>query len=207
MAGDSTGDANLLDICKDYLKHKYNKTGQVFLGIIHRLDRPVSGVALFARTSKAASRLSEQFRERTVEKTYFAWVAGGQPSLRAELNDFLLKDKARNFVEVVASNTAGAKSATLTYEMVDREGSNALLEITPQTGRSHQIRVQLASRGYCIVGDVKYGAKRTKRSEAIALHAHSLLFKHPTQRIPIYVELPPSDEWLASFLIQAKPPE
>jgi 23S rRNA pseudouridine1911/1915/1917 synthase len=198
MAGDSTGDLSLLDICKDYVKRQYNKPGKVFLGVVQRLDRPVSGVSLFARTSKSASRLSEQYRKHTIEKTYLAWVSG-RPENRAELHDFLLKDTQRNFVEVVGANTSGAKSASLSYELLEREGRFSLLEIRPRTGRSHQIRVQLASRGLNVVGDVKYGAKQTRRPEAIALHAHSLEFEHPTQRTPIVVHLPQAGDWLSSF--------
>jgi 23S rRNA pseudouridine1911/1915/1917 synthase len=198
MAGDSTGDESLLDMCKDYVKRQYNKPGKVFLGVVQRLDRPVSGVSLFARTSKAASRLSEQFRKHTVEKSYVAWVSG-RPDQRAELHDFLLKDSSRNFVEVVAANTSGAKSASLTYEEIGREGRYSLLEIHPKTGRSHQIRVQLASRGLHIVGDMKYGAKQTRRPEAIALHADSLEFEHPTQRTPVIAHSPLNDDWLSTF--------
>ena len=199
MAGDSTGDANLLDACKEYIKRQYDKPGSVFLGVVQRLDRPVSGVSLFARTSKAASRLAEQFRNHSIEKVYRAWVSG-RPNLRAELHDFLLKNSERNFVEVVGANTAGAKSSALSYELVEEVADYSLLEIRPKSGRPHQIRVQLASRGLNIVGDVKYGAKKTRRAEAIALHAHSLMFEHPTLRTPIVVDQPCGDDWLQSFV-------
>ncbi|QDT39032.1 RluA family pseudouridine synthase [Stratiformator vulcanicus] len=192
--GDQTRDRSLYDDVVDYLVEKYQKPGTAFLGVLHRLDRPVSGVVLFARTSKAAGRVSSQFRERTVRKIYYACVSGVPASASAVLRDHLWKDPGRNFVSTVSPNAPGAKSAALTYRVVATAGSHSLLEIEPQTGRSHQIRVQLASRGWPILGDVKYGSK-TELGHWIALHALALTIEHPTRKEPLTIATPPPDEW------------
>ena len=178
--GDATGEPTLLDAAKEYIKRKYEKPGAVFLGVVHRLDRPVSGVVLFARTSKAAARLSEQFRKRSVEKVYRAIVAGTPPEREAVLQDWLWKDPGRNVTQVVREGTPGAQQAALAIKRLRTAGGRSLVEVRPVTGRSHQIRVQLASRGWPILGDGKYGS--TERLDgAIALHAASLVFRHPTK--------------------------
>ncbi|TWU14453.1 Ribosomal large subunit pseudouridine synthase A [Symmachiella macrocystis] len=190
-AGDRTGDDTLLERSKEYVKQKYAKPGNVYLGIVQRLDRPTSGVVLFARTSKAAARLTKQFRDRTIEKTYLAIVEGNSGPGDAELVDWLKKDEARNIVSVAEPGTAGAKESRLRYRVLKCSGGRRLLEVRPLTGRSHQIRVQLSSRKMPIVGDRKYGA-RVGLGGKIALHAASLTFEHPTRRemMTITAELP-----------------
>jgi 23S rRNA pseudouridine1911/1915/1917 synthase len=176
--------ATLDRVAKDYLKHKYDKQGNVFLGVVHRLDRPVSGVLLFARTSKAAARLSEQFRLGAVEKTYWAVVEGEVAHLAGSLEDWLRKNELARQVEAVPPNTPGSRQALLHYQRRALHGGMAWLEIRPQTGRKHQLRVQLAHAGYPVFGDAKYGSVHTF-GEAIALHARSLTFLHPVRHEPI----------------------
>lgn len=194
VAGDRTGDESLLEQAKAYLKVRYQKPGAVYLGLVHRLDRPVSGVVLFARTSKAASRLSEQFRRGSVKKVYQALVEGRVDPPQAELCDWLLKDEARNIVRVAAPRAAGAKESRLRYRLLERGPQRTLLEVHPLTGRSHQIRVQLAQAGFPIVGDGKYGS-RASLGGAIALHAAALTFEHPTTREPITLTAEQPVDW------------
>lgn len=179
--GDHTGEPTLVDAARDYLKHKYNKPGNVFVGVVHRLDRPVSGVVLFARTSKAASRLSEQFRVRSVEKTYLALVEGTVAPVEGVLQDRLVKDRARNVVSVTEEDDDDGQDCVLAYRRVRKIGRLTLVEIRPETGRSHQIRVQLSARGWPIAGDRKYGSK-TIVDGFIGLHASSLTFLHPVSK-------------------------
>jgi len=187
-------------LAKSYLKEKHGKPGNVFLGIVHRLDKPVSGAILFARTSKAAARLSEQFRENAVEKTYWAVVEGnfGGDALAGTFEDWLRHDDDAARVEVVDRGAVGAKHALLHYEIRRRHGGLALLELRPQTGRKHQLRVQLASRGFPIHGDRKYGSPHTL-GHGIGLHARSLTFLHPVRHDPVTVtaEVPPL--WRSRF--------
>lgn len=184
--GDSTGSPTLVDAVKRYLKEKYHKPGDVFLGVVHRLDRPVSGVVLFARTSKAAARLSAQFRDRSVEKTYLAWVDSRVDAPLGTLHHWLRKDRTTNHVSVVAARSPGAQECLLNFCRKNSSGASTLLEITPETGRSHQIRVQLSAQGWPIAGDKKYGS-RTCWPEGIALHARCITFDHPTQHQPCTV--------------------
>lgn len=193
--GDRTGDVTLLDAAKQYLKEKYAKPGAVFLGVVHRLDRPVSGIVLFARTSKAASRLSAQFRERTVQKTYQAVVESAAVPAQGTLVDQLRKDADRNVVQVERGAAAGGQLARLTFRRLAQWGALTLVEIHLETGRSHQIRVQLASRGWPIVGDRKYGSRRAWRPERIALHAAALTFTHPVTHAVLTLTAPPPAEW------------
>ncbi|MCR9197962.1 MAG: RluA family pseudouridine synthase [Planctomycetaceae bacterium] len=179
--GDDTGDASAFDLAADYLKVKYNKPGNVFVGVVHRLDRPVSGVLLFARTSKAASRLSDQFRRRSVRKRYLALVEGRAAAGVQELEDCLAKDERTNTVSVVGRGDRRGKLSRLTYECLRTLRGQSLLRVEPLTGRSHQIRVQLASRGLPILGDLKYGA-RQGLGHRILLHAAELHVDHPTQK-------------------------
>src|SRR5713226_5476097 len=171
-------------IVKQYLKEKYHKPGNVFLGVVHRLDRPVSGVLLFARTSKAAARLAEQFRQGSVEKIYWAVVEGVVHKPAGTLEDWLLKDRETGRVVVVEPNDQGARQALLHYQTRASHGGLTWLEVRPQTGRTHQLRVQLAHHEYPIYGDAKYGSIHTF-DRAIALHAHSLTFLHPIRYEPI----------------------
>lgn len=189
---DDTGDQSAADIAREYLRKRYAKPGNVYLSVVHRLDRPVSGALLFARTSKAASRLSDQFRRRSVQKTYLALVEGCVSRERGELVDWLSKDRSRNHVTVAESHDVGARECRLTYQVVERGAVRTLLEIRPQTGRSHQIRVQLANLGHPIAGDVRYGAK-DRLGPRIMLHASRLEFSHPTLRTDVTIECHPPD--------------
>lgn len=193
-AGDRTGDDSLLDRAKAYLKEKYAKPGNVFLGVVHRLDRPVSGVVLFARTSKGAARLSEQFREGSIRKTYQALVEGVVNAEQGELQDWLIKNEETNVVRAVARDTPGAKESRLRYRRLKTGNGLTLLEIVPLTGRSHQIRVQLAQAGHPISGDGKYGSSRTFEG-SIALHAAELTFAHPVTREAITISAPTPARW------------
>ncbi|MDX2037309.1 MAG: RluA family pseudouridine synthase [Isosphaeraceae bacterium] len=192
--GDETGDSSLVDWAKSYLKTKYAKPGEVYLGLIHRLDRPTSGVVLLARTSKAAARLSEQFRTGAVEKVYVAVVEGRLEPDSGTWHDFLAKDRAANLVSTRSNAGEGTVEAVVDFLVVDREPSRTWVELRPRTGRSHQLRVQLASRGLPIVGDRKYGARTNATASdggpRIALHARDLSFDHPTLRDRITISAP-----------------
>ena len=197
-------------LVKSYLKEKYQKPGNVFLGVVHRLDKPVSGALLFARTSKAAARLSEQFREGVVEKVYWAVIeervgghtTGGAAPWRAadtgSLEDWLKKDDPKARVEIVSRDTPGAQFARLLFVVRGRHEGLTWLELRPHTGRKHQLRVQLASRGCPIFGDTKYGSDRPF-AHGIALHAHSLTFLHPTSKEPITVKADVPKIWRGRF--------
>ena len=198
-------------LAKSYLKEKYQNPGNVFLGVVHRLDKPVSGALLFARTSKAAARLSEQFREGVVEKVYWAVVenqaaSGGRkppdiPWLTADsgsLEDYLKKDEPNARVEVVPKDTPGAQFARLLFAVRGRRENLTWLELRPHTGRKHQLRVQLSSRGCPIYGDVKYGSDHGF-GHGIALHARSLTFLHPTTQNPITVKADVPKIWRGRF--------
>jgi len=187
---------------RDYLRAKYAKAGRVYLGVPHRLDRPVSGVVLFARSSKAAARLAEQFRERQVTKVYRAVVDGTVQPPEGTWDDWLRKvaDDART--EVVRADSPGARLATLRYRVTGEFADETLLELTPVTGRSHQLRVQAAARGWPIRGDRQYGSARTfgptpatERDRLIALHAESLIFLHPIRYEPVTVTAPLPEYW------------
>ena len=200
-------------LAKSYLKEKYGKPGNVFLGVVHRLDKPVSGGLLFARTSKAAARLSEQFRNGAVEKVYWA-VIEADPRLAARgvqrpepaaalelagtLENWLVKDDAAGKIVTVPNATPGARHALLHYAKKAEHGGLTLLELRPQTGRKHQLRVQLAARGYPIYGDRKYGSRHAL-GHAIALHARSLTFLHPTRQDPISITAEVPKLWRSRF--------
>lgn len=177
---DKTGDIDMLTIIKDYLKEKYNKPGNVYVGLIHRLDRPVGGVMVFAKTSKSASRLSEAVRTKKFEKTYLVIVDGQMEEKEGILEDYLLKNEKTNLSKVVEKEKNNAKYAKLEYEVIkyQEDIDLSLLIIKLHTGRHHQIRVQLSSRGHSIYGDQKYGVRG--RGKQIALWAYKLSFEHPT---------------------------
>jgi len=183
---------------KTYLKEKYGKPGKVFLGVVHRLDRPVSGVLLFARTSKAAARLARQFREGSIEKVYWTVVEGEWPQLAGSLEDWLRKDERVGRVEVVAADTEGARQALLHYQRRATWNGLTWLELRPQTGRTHQLRVQLAHRSCPIYGDARYGGVHLF-GKAIALHARSLTFLHPVRYEPITLTADVPRPWRGRF--------
>lgn len=175
---DVSGDPDFLTLLKKYVKDKYNKPGDVYLGLVHRLDRPTGGVMVFARTSKAASRLSRQIKEHQVKKEYAAVVSAELPP-SADLEDYIKKDGRTNISAVAAPGEEGAKLALLHYDVVQRAGLYSLLHISLQTGRSHQIRVQLANIGAPLAGDVKYGGQKC---EKLCLWAYKLAFTHPVTK-------------------------
>jgi len=177
--GDKTGDIDMLTLIKEYLKEKYNKPGNVYLGLIHRLDRPVGGVMVFAKTSKAAARLSEQVRNKELKKKYLVIVDGKLKKEKDYLEDYLLKNERNNLSKVVEKDTKNSKFASLDYEVIkyNEETNLSVLKINLHTGRHHQIRVQLSSRNHSIYGDQKYGTRG--RGKQIALWAYSLTIKHP----------------------------
>jgi 23S rRNA pseudouridine1911/1915/1917 synthase len=197
--GDSTGDPTILDLARDYLKVAYNKPGNVFVGLVHRLDRPTSGVVLVARTSKSAARLSEQFRQGAVQKTYLAAVEGDCQVDAGEWLDWLVKDERTNVVSAVSSASVGAQRAHVAFRVLRRNRRSMLIELQPTTGRGHQLRVQLASRGLPIIGDRKYGASTRlialDGQPRIGLHASSLRFKHPTRAEHLTIEAPLPADW------------
>ena len=195
VQGDKTGDRSLMDEVKEYLKEKYQKPGNVFLGLLHRLDRPVSGIVLFAKTSKGASRLSEQFRNHAVEKIYYTVVEGKPKKDKAVLVHYLKKDRSQNIVAVYNHPTAGALTAELDYETIKSSNKFSLLKINLKTGRSHQIRAQLSSIGCPIAGDMKYGAKKMLKNGTIALCATSLSFKLATQEDVKHLSVDLPEEW------------
>ena len=193
--GDATGDEPMLAAAKAYLKEKYGKPGNVFLGLVHRLDRPVAGVLLFARTSKAAGRLSAAFREGQVEKTYRAVVTGVPHPDRGTLRHWLRKNADRRRTAVVGPETPGARQAVLDYRVMAAATAKSLVSVALHTGRSHQIRVQLAELGHPILGDLKYGAAAPLANGAVALYACRLRVAHPTRNETVIIEAPPPPQW------------
>ena len=188
VQGDKTGDAPLSDFVKAYIKKKYNKPGEVFLGTIHRLDRPTSGVVLYARTSKALTRMNEQFREKQVQKTYWAVVDNAPANDSGTLENYLLKNQKQN--KSYVTKGSDGKHAILDFKMLKKLDNFFHLEIKPKTGRHHQIRVQLAHIGCIIKGDLKYGAKRSNKDASIHLLAQKLEFIHPVKKNPITIVAP-----------------
>lgn len=188
--GDETGAKCLMNEVKEYLKEKYNKQGNVFLGLLHRLDRPVSGIVLFAKTSKGASRLSEQFRNHSVRKIYHALVENKPREKNGMLVNYLKKNKENNIVEVFDQQVDGALKAELNYEIIKSNKKTSLIKIQLKTGRPHQIRAQFSHIGHPIVGDVKYGSKIEYKKGEIALCATNLKFRTATfgQEINLKIE-------------------
>jgi 23S rRNA pseudouridine1911/1915/1917 synthase len=194
MQGDKTGDAPLGETVKAYIKEKYAKPGLVFLGLVHRIDRPVTGVVLYARTSKALARLNELFKERDIQKTYWALVEQ-RPALEAgTLIHWLKKNEEKNKSFAHTNGDKGGLKCELQYRLIGSSDHYHLLEVKPLTGRHHQIRVQLATMGCIIKGDLKYGAKRSNKDGSICLHARHIEFVHPVRDEPIAITAPvPND--------------
>jgi len=189
VQGDRTRDVTLIDLAKQYIREKYNKPGNVFLGLVHRLDRPVSGVVIYARTSKAASRLTKEFAERRVEKIYFAIVHGELLEPEGDLVSYIERVHLKARIAEAASERA--KEAVLSYRVLARKSGLSLVELRPRTGRHHQIRLQLAQIGHPVVGDIKYGAPDALPDRTIALHAGMLAVKHPTKDETVRLAAPP----------------
>lgn len=195
VQGDKTGDKTLPDSIKEFLKEKYSKSGNIFCGVIHRLDRPTSGVVLFAKTGKALERMNTQFREKEISKTYVALVEGKVEIQKGTLRNLLKKNEKQNKSYIV---TKMGKEAVLNYVVRKTFDRYTLLEIQLETGRHHQIRCQLSAMGHPIKGDVKYGARRSNKDGSICLHAESLKFTHPTtkEELIIQAEYPNNEFWI-----------
>lgn len=194
VQGDKTGDTPLSEIAKQYIAKKYNKPGAVFLGVVHRLDRPTSGIVIFARTSKALSRLNKLFADRETKKTYWALVKNKPPEHNGELVHFLKRNPKQNKSYGYEKEVPQSKKAVLEYKVIKSLQTYFLLEINLKTGRHHQIRAQLAAINCPIKGDLKYGFNRSNPDGSICLHARKLTFKHPVKNEPISVAaLPPNN--------------
>lgn len=188
--GDKTGDKTLSDQVKAYIKKKYNKPGDVYLGTTHRLDRPVSGAIIFAKTSKALTRLNAMFQEKSIQKTYWALCVEKPYPTQGTLIHFLIKDSKKNKTTAHSSGVKNGKESELDYKFLKPMGNNYLVEVKPKTGRPHQIRVQLASVRAVIKGDLKYGAILPNKDKSICLHARELNFIHPVSKEKISVVAP-----------------
>ena len=196
VQGDKTGDKPLSDVVKEYIKEKYNKPGEVFLGVVHRLDRPTSGIIIFARTTKALERLNKMLRERTISKTYWAVVKNTPLKEKDSLIHFLKKNPKNNKSTVFTKETGASKKAILHYSVIKKLDNYSLLEIDLETGRHHQIRAQLAYIGSPIKGDLKYGASRSNKDGSIHLHARKISFTHPVSKENILFLAPIPNEVL-----------
>lgn len=194
VQGDKTGDTPLSETIKSYLKEKYAKPGNVFCGVVHRIDRPVTGTVLFAKTSKALSRLNEMLKKGEIHKTYWALVEGKRKEKEGEIESWLLADGRLNKTRVADENTPGAKLSKLKYKVIAEGERYSLLEVTLLTGRKHQIRVQLSATGTPIKGDLKYGARRSNPGGGISLLAKRIEFIHPVSKEKIVVETEPLPE-------------
>ncbi len=204
----STKAPSLVDFVRDDLKRRYQKPGNVYVGLVHRLDQPVSGAILLAKTSKGASRLSDQFRTGSVEKYYWALVEGRPEELAGTWTDRLWKDRSRNLSRVVRQTDQDGRESSLAFRVIERWQNQSWLELQPISGRSHQIRVQLASRGLPILGDRKYGAQSSVKAldggSRIALHAHRIKFQHPTSREVIEVVASVPGDWPGPVVVTSR---
>jgi len=202
VQGDKTGDAPLSDFVKQYIKEKYNKPGDVFVGTVHRIDRPVSGIVLFAKTSKALTRLNQMFQSKEIQKTYWAVVKNKPKNIKGKLIHYLKKNEAKNMSRAYEKEQQGALRSELDYELILSLDNYHLLEITPHTGRHHQIRVQLSSMNCPIKGDIKYGFDRTNKDASIHLHARKIEFIHPVKKEPITIIAPPPNEVIWNEIVK-----
>lgn len=200
---DKTNDIDMLSLVKEYIKEKYQKPGNVYVGLVHRLDRPVGGIMVFAKTSKAASRLSESIRNKSFSKTYLAVVNGKFEKQNGILENYLWKDEALNMSKVVSKDKKGAKLARLTYEVLTEKNDLSLVKINLETGRHHQIRVQFSNAGHSLYGDQKYG--KGSMGKQIALWAYRLEFKHPVKdEIMKFEALPEKNDVFDELIKKAK---
>lgn len=203
VQGDKTGDTPLSEMVKAYIKEKYQKPGEVFLGVTHRLDRPTTGVVLFARTSKALTRLNAMFQSHElIRKTYWAIVEKAENDEAIRLENYLWRNEKQNKSFVVKAGTKDAKRAVLSYRAIAQSDRYTLLEINLETGRHHQIRCQLSAIGLPIKGDLKYGAKRSNPDGGISLHARKIEFVHPVSKLPISITAPVPEDTLWKALEQ-----
>ena len=199
VQGDKTRDVPLVELMKQYLKKKYNKPGNVYLGVPHRLDRPTSGVLMFAKTSKALSRLNLMFREREIQKTYWAVVKSTPPHKKGTLVNYLTKIESSNKSIAVSESNKDGKYSELDYQVIAKSDNYSLLEILPKTGRHHQIRVQLSKIKCPIKGDIKYGFKRTNENASIHLHARKLELIHPVTKENLAIIAPTPEDSLWNY--------
>ena len=197
--GDKTGDKPLSEIVKEYIKHKYNKPGNVYLGVVHRLDRPTSGVIIFARTSKALERLNKMLREKNIQKTYWAIIKNKPKKEKDTLVNYLKKNPKNNKSTAFSKEVSGSKKAVLHYTIIQKLENYTLLEIDLETGRHHQIRTQLSAIGCPIKGDLKYGFARSNKDGSIHLHARKITFSHPVtkEKIQLFAPTPNDVIWNA----------
>ena len=204
VQGDKTGDTPLSETVKQYIKEKYAKPGNVFLGVVHRLDRPVSGLVVFAKTSKALARLNEMFRNSEVKKTYWAIVKQRPPQDEGELVNYLVRNEKQNKSYAYDKEVKNSKKAVLHYRLIGHSQNYFLLEVDLKTGRHHQIRCQLAKMGCPIKGDLKYGFARSNPDGSICLHAHRVKFVHPVSKelIDVTAPLPPGNLWNGFKMIE-----
>jgi len=200
VQGDKTGDTPLSEIVKQWLKEKYNKPGNVFAGVIHRLDRPVSGLVIFAKTSKALERMNALFRQGEIKKTYWAIVKTPPPQPEGELVHYLVRNEKLNKSFANDSEKPGSQKAILSYKLLAQSDNYFLLEIVLKTGRHHQIRCQLAKIGCPVKGDLKYGFDRSNKDGGISLHARKICFIHPISKEPVAITAPvPEDKLWKHF--------
>lgn len=190
VQGDKTGDKPLSDVVKEYIAEKYNKLGNVYLGVVHRLDRPTTGIVMFAKTSKALPRLNKLFAEKKAKKTYWALVKNQPPRAEDRLVNWLKKNPKNNKSTAYKKEIDNSKKAILSYKTIKKLDNFYLLEINLETGRHHQIRVQLSNIGCPIKGDLKYGFDRSNKDGSISLHARTLEFIHPVKKEPIFIKAP-----------------
>ncbi len=202
VQGDKTGDKTLADDLKQYIKQKYDKPGDVFLGITHRLDRPTSGIVIFARTSKALTRLNKMFAEQKIRKTYLAAVNNKPPEIKDTITHYLVRNRKQNKSYAYDKKIKNSKEASLTYELIGNSNDYFLLKILLHTGRHHQIRAQLAKTGCYIKGDLKYGFPRSNPDGGIHLHAFKTEFIHPVKKEPVKITAKPPDDILWNYFTE-----